>query len=63
MESPYKNMSLNTKYYKLLRGRHPSDFPMRPYLKQLLKDVINSDFLYYIADFLNTKTIINLTGV
>jgi len=36
---------------------------MRPYLKNLLKDVINSDFLYYIADFLDTRSIINFTAV
>lgn len=51
------------KVTSLLQSRGDDKLPMRPYLKQLLKDVINSDFLYYIADFLSTKTIIRLTAV
>ena len=46
-----------------MSNKDESQMPMRPYLKQLLKDVINSDFLYYIADFLNTRAIIKLTAV
>jgi hypothetical protein len=61
-DTPHKKWAADTKYSRLLKA-HGNDFPMRPYLKQILKDVINSDFLYYIADFLNTKTIIRLTGI
>lgn len=63
IETPHKHWFSQTKYSRLMKSQKLDDFPMRPYLKQLLKDVINSDFLYFIADFLNTKTIIRLTGV
>ena len=62
IESPNK-VRFESLRFSMTHGRNRSDMPMRPYLKQLLKDVINSDFLYYIADFLNTKTIIKLTAV
>lgn len=63
IETPHKDWFAATRYSRLLKNHKLGEFPMRPYLKQLLKDVINSDFLYYIADFLNTKTLIKLTGV
>jgi len=63
MESPNRDIYRDLKITSLLQSHRNSEMPMRPYLKQLLKDVINSDFLYYIADFLTTKTIIMLTGV
>ena len=62
-ETPHKNWFAETKYSRLLKSAKGTDFPMRPHLKQLLKDVINSDFLYYIADFLDTRTIISFTAV
>ena len=62
IESPHK-LRYESMRFSMTHSKNKSDLPMRPYLKQLLKDVINSDFLYYIADFLNTKLIIKLTAV
>lgn len=62
IESPHK-LRYDSMGFSMTRSRMKSNMPMKPYLKQLLKDVINSDFLYYIADFLNTKVIIKLTAV
>jgi hypothetical protein len=41
----------------------PVKLPVKPLLLQLLKDVLNSDFLYFLSDFLTTGEIIKLQGV
>ncbi len=38
-------------------------YPVKPYLKQLMRDIINSDLIYFLSDFLTTAEVIELQRV
>lgn len=64
-----EEMSEESSYYygspmKQASGKKKrSVMPMKPYLKQLLKDVINQDFLYFMSDFMDTAELIKFQRV